>query len=239
MNLAQPDRLVSKRLWLHWTLANAWGELVGLGAVAGLGYLVASRLGESSSAVAVIALAAVFVALGAVEGFVVGLAQQQVLRRALPAVSGWVRATVIGAVAAWAIGMLPSTVMSMVAQAPGGSPPAISDWQRLLLAAGLGLVAGPMLAFFQWRQLRVVVPHAWLWLPANALAWAVGMPVIFAAAHAVAQQRSWQAAVATVGLALALAGALVGAVHGGFLAWLIRQGAATLACQETAAKSSI
>jgi len=214
---------MSMRVWLHWTLANAWGELVGLGAVAGLGYLVASRLGEPSSTIAAFALAAAFVALGAIEGFVVGVAQNQVLRRALPAVSGWVRATVIGAVASWAIGMLPSTIMSMFAQAPGGSPPEISDSLRLLLAAGLGFVAGPMLAFFQWRQLRVAVPNAWLWLPANSLAWAVGMPVIFTAAHAAAHQSSWQAAMGTVGLALALAGALVGAIHGGLLAWLIRQ----------------
>lgn len=220
---------MSTRFWLHWTLANAWGELVGLGTVAGLGYLVASRLGEPASAIAALALAAAFVVLGAIEGLVVGVAQNQVLRRALPAVSGWVRATVIGAVASWAIGMLPSTIMSMLAQASGGQPPEINDSLRLLLAAGLGFVAGPMLAFFQWRQLRVAVPHAWLWLPANSLAWAVGMPVIFAAAHAAAHQSSWQAAMGTVGLALALAGALVGAVHGGFLAWLIRQRAETAA----------
>ncbi len=211
------------RLWLPWIFANAWAELAGLGAVAGVGYLVASRVGEPSSTFAAFALAATFVGLGAMEGFVVGVAQNQVLLKALPAVSGWVRATVIGAMASWAIGMLPSTIMSILDHQPDGAPPEISDSLSLLLAAGLGLVAGPMLAFFQWRQLRGLVPHAWLWLPANSLAWAAGMPVIFTAAHLASQQTRWQAAVATLGLALALAGAIVGAIHGGVLAWLVGQ----------------
>ena len=54
----------------------------------------------------------------------------------------------------------------------------------LLLAADLGSVAGPLLPAFQWLSLRKVLPcNAWRWLPANALAWALGMPVIFPGAH--------------------------------------------------------
>ena len=50
----------------------------------------------------------------------------------------------------------------------------------LLLAAGMGLVAGLILSAAQWRVLRRHVTRAWQWLPANAIAWAAGMPLIFA-----------------------------------------------------------
>lgn len=47
------------------------------------------------------------------------------------------------------------------------------------------------------------------------------MPVIFYAAHMAAGQASAFFAAATVAVFLLLAGAIVGAIHGGFLAWLI------------------
>jgi hypothetical protein len=65
------------RFWRQWIVANAWAELVGLGSVAALGYLVASRVGEPGGVVAAIAIALVLVALGAIEGLVVGVAQSR------------------------------------------------------------------------------------------------------------------------------------------------------------------
>ena len=210
------------RFWRQWIVANACAELIGLGTVAGLGYLVAHYMGEPGGITAAITFAVLFVALGAIEGFVVGIAQSSVLRRALPDLSGWMRATVIGAAVSWAIGMAPSTVMSALPQQPGAAPPEIAQSMRLLLAAGLGFVAGPLLAFFQWRQLRRSIARgAWWWLPANGMAWALGMPVIFYAAHLAAKQSNVLAVAGTVGVALLFAGAVVGAVHGGALTWLI------------------
>ena len=211
------------RFWIHWVIANAWAEFIGLGAVAGAGFLAVSRLGEPSSVAAALLLAAVFVGLGAIEGLVVGFAQARVLRRVFPQLTGWIRATVAGAIASWCLGMLPSTVMSGLATEPGAAPPEIGQPVRLLLAAGLGLVAGPLLAAFQWRRLRLVVPRAGWWLPANAVAWALGMPIIFHAAHFAAGQVSRLQAVGAVGMSLLLAGAVVGAVHGAFLVALLRR----------------
>lgn len=209
------------RVWLRWIVANAWSELIGLGSVGGLGYLVATQIGEPSGIASAMVVAMVFISLGTVEGLVVGFAQDRVLRDALPQVSGWIRATVSGAAASWAMGIIPSTVMSLIPHEPGAAPPQISEVLRLELASGLGLVTGPMLALFQWRRLRRHVPRAWVWLPANALAWAAGMPVVFYAVHiAAGSATSWQAA-AILAVFLLLTGALVGIIHGGFLAWLI------------------
>jgi hypothetical protein len=50
---------------------------------------------------------------------------------------------------------------------------------EVLLALLLGAVAGTILASPRARVLRQHVARAWLWLPANALAWALGMVVVF------------------------------------------------------------
>jgi hypothetical protein len=98
----------------------------------------------------------------------------------------------------------------------------------LLLAACLGAVAGPMLAAFQWLSLRRVVPgKAWLWLPANAAAWAFGMPVIFLGAQANEFASSATTLAALVALAILIAGAVVGAVHGRVLLVLARGGSSS------------
>lgn len=214
-------RLIPTRFWLQWVFANALAELVGLGAIAALGYLVTKQLGEPGDVATTLMSATLFIVLGAIEGLVIGFAQNRVLRQAVPQLTGWIQATVVGAVACWAVGMVPSTVMSVFSRESGAAPPEISESLRFLLAVCLGVVAGPLLAFFQWRRLRRLVPRrAWLWLPANGLAWAIGMPIIFYAAHWAAGQTDTLAVAGMVGLSFLLTGAVVGAVHGGVLAWL-------------------
>jgi hypothetical protein len=93
----------------------------------------------------------------------------------------------------------------------------------LVLAAATGLVAGPLLAAFQWLRLRTVIAQrTLLWLAANAAAWALGMPLIFLGAQA----NELGAGPVLTGVAVAasifVAGAVVGAVHGAVLVWLVR-----------------
>lgn len=143
MNEALPS---AKGLWLRWVAANAVGELLGLGAVAGIGFLLFRQVTEPQSWQQAALITAAVVGLGAFEGLVVGVAQASVIRRLLPAVRGWVVATVIGAMAAWAIGMLPSTIAGLLGSPGAASAPEPPLWLTLLLAAGLGAVAGPVLA---------------------------------------------------------------------------------------------
>jgi hypothetical protein len=55
-------------LWWRWVLANAFGEVVGLGLVGIVGWLAMGAIGERQTAGLVLAFAALAVALGAVEG---------------------------------------------------------------------------------------------------------------------------------------------------------------------------
>jgi len=220
-----PARFWRNKFWQRWVVANALGELLGLGTVAAIGFLVFQRTGEPTSTGQVLAFAAVFTLLGAFEGLVIGLAQRHVLRALLPSVRGWVLATIVGAFVAWAIGMVPSTVMSLMPQGDTGADLEPPLGLVLLLAAGLGAVAGPLLAAFQWLSLRKVLPaKAWLWLPANALAWALGMPVIFLGAQSNELTSSTSVVAVLVALSILVAGAVVGAVHGRVLLDLAQPG---------------
>jgi hypothetical protein len=207
------------RLWLRWVGANALAEMLGLGATFALDILILARVAAASSALASLAGIVLMAATGAIEGTVVGLFQWRVLRRPFPSITrrAWVIATIVGAVIAWFLGSLPSTLIDMGGQQTGAAsqePPAIVV---SLLAGGMGLFLGAVLGIPQWLVLRRVVKGAWLWIPANCLAWALGMPVIFAMvdrAYAVYAAGSIAGAVVVLAGTLALAGAVVGAVHG-------------------------
>lgn len=105
--------------WSQWVIANALGELVGLGAVAAAGYILISTVGEPQGISQVLIMALFFVVVGSFEGCVLGYAQAKVLALRVPALEGWIKATIVGAVVAWALGMTPSTIMSILE--PNGS----------------------------------------------------------------------------------------------------------------------
>jgi len=218
----KPERDVI--FWLRWVLANALGEAVGLSAVllVGFGVLGPRLAGLTGAWPAVIGLVA-GVLLGIFEGIVVGAAQGIVLRARLPrlALRTWIVATVIGAMVAWGLGMLPSTLMGAGAGAGAGADAsggqAAADMPEALtyvMAAGMGLVAGIVLALPQWLVLRQHARRAGWWLPMNGLAWLCGMPIVFLGMGSIpAGANVWQALPIVVA-ATAAAGAVVGAING-------------------------
>lgn len=219
------DRVAQPALafWSRWVLANAWGETLGLGLVALLGFALLGLIGGHTGGHG-LGLTVAVIALGGLEGLVVGTAQARVLRTALPSLDtrSWVVATVAGAIVAWSLGMAPSTIMSFAPESPAAAGEVPSALLRYGAAAGLGLVAGAVLAVFQVRVLRAHVRSSFAWLPANALAWGIAMPLVFALAHTAGTVRSPVAIVVLAIVTLALVGGLVGAVHGAVLVRLVR-----------------
>lgn len=221
---AQPPVQLRWALWREWTLANALAEAVGLGATLLLGILVFSRLEPRFGP---IASALLGVVLGAVlEGCVVGTAQWLVLREPLAGLRWrrWAIATAIGAGIAWTLGMTLSVIMALTSADSGGAeaqdPAGLTFFA---LAAGLGLVAGPILAGAQWWVLRDYLPRAGWWIPANALAWAMGMVIVFWGTSFIpASGITLPVAAILIGCVI-LAGAAVGAIHGLALIWLLRE----------------
>ncbi len=213
------------RLWLRWVAANALSELLGLRATFAVLGLLLPRLQAIPGAPGVLAGFALAVAGGAIEATLVGLAQAWAMRPTFPAVSrlSWWRATLIGALAAYALGYLPSTLMSLGEQSAQGTalaePP---QWIVLLLAAGMGAAAGALLSFAQWRVLCRSVPGAGVWMPANMLAWALGMPLIFWGMDIFFTFQPLARGMPFLAALLLLMGAVVGAIHGAFLARLAK-----------------
>jgi hypothetical protein len=210
-----PER--ARQLWSRWVGANTLGETIGLGFTALVAVAIVPAIGDGRGAV--VAGAAAIVGAGAVEGVVLGFAQWRVLRLASSTITArsWIGATTIGALVAWSLGMLPSVMIDLGGQA-GGEPP-VTGPQQLALAGAMGLALGPVLAAPQWWVLRRSVHRAGRWITANAVAWAAGMPVIFAFAGNVPPEASPALVVAMIIAACATAGAVVGAVHG---TWLVR-----------------
>jgi hypothetical protein len=210
---------------LHWLAANSLAELLGLGATFALDILLFTRLGDAKTVPAAAGMILLTTATGVVEGTVVGQLQWSVLRAPFPQITRrvWVAATLAGALIAWFLGSLPSTLIGLGSDQSGAAGQEPATWLMMLLAAAMGLFLGVILALPQWRVLRRAAPRAWVWLPANAAAWALGMPVIFAAVDLAYNTGTVAGAVAVMAAALALTGALVGAVHGLALVWLAAQ----------------
>jgi hypothetical protein len=197
--------------------------LLGLGLAAIAAVTIVRSIEGNPGTVAALMAAGLMILAGAFEGVVVGIAQWMVLRRPLPRLNWrpWVTATAIGALAAWTLGMMPSTLMSLDSESATTPSPAMSDLTVYSLAAALGIVAGAILALPQWLVLRRFVNHAAWWMAANAAAWAAGMPIVFIGAGSAPEGAAGVEVAAIVAATIACAGAVVGAIHGPVLLWLL------------------
>ncbi len=209
----------------RWILANGQAEAAGLGTTFVAGRLVAPHLEQVTGVAAILGGALGAVLLGTLlEGVLVGLLQERVLGQRLPGLrrGAWILATAAGAGLAWLLGMVPSTIMALGATASPG--PAAEEPGALVqygLAMGLGFVAGPILGLAQWTVLRGLVSGAGRWLWANALAWAVGMPLIFVGMDLVPWAGPFVLVALTVYLVCGVTGLVVGAIHGRVLLRLL------------------
>lgn len=211
-------------LWLRWVAANALGEMFGLGLTFAVGASVISSLGDQQSVAMIVGSFLVAVASGAIEATFVGLAQWWAMRRWFTQITSraWWFATLIGALLAYVMGYLTSTLMSLGEQAAQTQAQVAepAQWLVLVLAAGLGAAGGAVLSFAQSLTMRKKVTRASLWIPANMLAWLVGMPLIFWGIDAAQKLGGLLWLILFMAGVLLLTGLVVGAIHGTFLVHL-------------------
>src|SRR5215208_5716642 len=207
-------------LWTRWTLANALSEMIGLGLTFAITGLLFSGIGAQNTTASILLSFGIAVLSGAVEATFVGLTQWWAMHPWFPSIGkfAWWRGTLVGALIAYVLGYLPSTLMSL-GEATASSAPVTepAQWIVLLLAAGMGIVGGVVLSFAQWLVMRRNVQGAGIWIPANMLAWLFGMPVIFWGIDlAFKMPVLWQSVLVMAGT-LFVTGAIVGGIHGLFL----------------------
>ena len=131
-------------MWLEWTLATAFGMLLGF-----LPSIVLVNLMD-------LAFARIIVPLFA--GFLVGLAQWVVLRKYVNGVADWV----LAAGASWAVGYaLGLLIMN------GLTGTGLDGFFGYVLF-------GVIVALVQWPILRREIPNVWMWILANVIGWTTG-----------------------------------------------------------------
>lgn len=218
--------MTDRAFYRRWVVTNGWAEAAGLGTTLAVGRSMAPLLDRATGVASILAAAVLAVILGALlEGVLVGVAQERVLRRRLERLRpwSWTVATAVGAALAWLLGMVPSTIMALGSPEPAASAPTEPGMVvQYGLAVALGLVAGPILGLAQWTVLRGLVAHAGRWLWANALAWAVGMPLIFAGMDVVPWTLHPAVVVLVMYAVCGTTGLVVGAIHGLVLVRLLR-----------------
>jgi len=218
-------KILLDKFWKKWTLATAAGTLLGMGVVAVIAFAYDHFSGEVSgtSSHTFHLLAMVFA--GAAGGLVLGLAQWGVLRQKFPKMTAaqWLGNTVSIIMICWFLGMLPAVLLS-AGNAP--RPPRPVEPSLLLILAGalaLGLIMGAMFGLFQWLALRRHTRDSIQWVTANSLGWGLAMVFIFAAASWPDNHSPLVPIIASVVLAVALAGLSLGAVTGIYLNKIIAQ----------------
>jgi hypothetical protein len=130
----------------------------------------------------------------------------------------WVLANAVGETVGLGATLLAGTFLLVRAEPSIGAIPAVA----LGVLAGT-LIEGSVVGTSQWLALRRHLPRAGWWVPANALAWAIGMLVIFIGTSFIPATGITGPIALLLLLFVAAAGALVGAVHGLFLVWMVHQ----------------
>lgn len=213
-----------RALYPRWIAANAFGELFGLGLTLAAGFTLITRLDLPPGPASVLVAFLIAVASGVIEATVVGLAQWWAMRPWTPRITAraWWLGTLVGALLAYVLGYLPSTLIDLGGQTGASAPPAEPpQLVVLLLAAGMGAAAGALLSFAQYFPLRRASARARRWIPANMLAWAAGMPVIFLGIDLAQKTETMLLGLTIMILTLLLAGVIVGAIHGRFLVGIL------------------
>lgn len=199
-------------LWRRWLIATTLGELAGFSVPATIG-AVAYAL-DAPSAVLFLSL----VVAGAGEGALLALAQAHVLRGEIACFDrrAWVVATALAASFAWSLGLLPSSLGDRL------------DETSLIVVIPVSLVLGAALLLSlgvaQWWVLRRYVKPAALWIPANVIAWLVGLGLSVTLMSVLLTEETTTPAAIAIGLGAGLLmGITVAAVTGRFLVRILRR----------------
>lgn len=193
-----------------WVAANMAGEIAGLGTAALVGAAATALVSQAAGGLIDTLMNAMMVVAGAVEGAAVGFAQWFVLRRFITTLkrSSWIWATIVGSVIAWLV-MMPLGQFGANYIRPGAP-----ESTFILSGPIFGLFLGAILGVAQWTVLRRFVPHSATWIAANALAWSVGMFIVFGGASLPQAGTLPAVTVITVLLTGIAAGPAVGIIHG-------------------------
>jgi hypothetical protein len=161
------------------------------------------------------------------EGLILGGLQAHGLRWFFTSVSAarWIGATIAVGFLGWGIGtFIPMFVVDEAVMANGAEPGlAATALYSLVFGLGVGAVFGLAQAWALPAEAR----GRGLWVLANAIGWAIGLPLIFIAAKIAGDQSGWIMRVALWACGGIGAGASVGIATGIGLVWMTKSRVST------------
>ncbi|MGL5890694.1 MAG: hypothetical protein ACRC3B_12450 [Bacteroidia bacterium] len=170
-------------LWLRWTVNCAIGEVIGIGAAAGIAAAVFAAFGEPETTGTKILVLLCMMGAGLIEGIALGYFQWRVLRNKFSSLtrSAWIFQTALIAVLGWMLGMLPSLffIDNPEPAATNEATMQIPESLVVILIIGIGLLLGTLFGLFQWFELKHHASGAAKWITANALGWGTGIACIY------------------------------------------------------------
>jgi hypothetical protein len=208
--------------WKKWVFACGTGEFLGITAAAGIAIAHRLLLGEPASNSDRLLNLFFMLLAGALEGSILAYFQYRLIGKIFPEIAWkqWLAYTIAAAISAWMLGMLPSLFLTENGATDPGMEPAPLIFYSM--AALMGLLLGALFGYFQWLPLKGLRKEAMLWIPANALGWAVGMVFIFLGASWPDTSTGWPLILLAGALGGITGGLSVGAVTGFFLLRIAR-----------------
>ncbi|MFC1683419.1 hypothetical protein ACFL0G_04355 [Candidatus Zixiibacteriota bacterium] len=197
--------------WLQWVLLSSVGCSIGLF----VGFVFGSIISENAIGDSALGHILGYFMLGAGLGFMVGLMQWFVLRRYIPRASLWVLLSTVGFALAMGSGYGAAVVSFGYSEGLDelGSFAAILGW-TVVVALG-----GAVMGILQWLVLRREISRAGWWMLASTVGWGLSMAV----AGAILIEYKWAYSPGGALVLLFGSGALLGAITGGALVWILRQ----------------
>jgi hypothetical protein len=208
--------------WKKWVLACGTGAFLGITAAAALAIAHRMLLGEPASNADRILYLFFMLLAGTLEGSILAYFQYRLIGKIFPEIAWkqWLAYTIAATLIAWMLGILPSLFLT----GNGATDPTLqpSTLACYSMAALMGLLLGALFGYFQWLPLKGLRKEAMLWIPANALGWAVGMVFVFLGATWTEAITSWPFALLASALSGMAGGLSVGAIAGFFLLRIAR-----------------
>jgi hypothetical protein len=171
-----------KKEVLRWILLCALAEVLGIAAGAFWYSTIDELFGTPQDFVQRLPVWFLLALSGLLEGAILGSMQAWGLVRIYPnlSVGRWINVTILLAIAGWALGAAIPTFMAPAFAGGGGGEPTLSA--TLAFAAIFGLIVGALFGAIQYGVLRTAAFNASRWIPANAIGWAIGLPIVYWAA---------------------------------------------------------
>lgn len=168
---------MGRQFWIKWILNYSVGELLAIGVATTVGRLVFVELSDEIADSPTFVTPLVLIAIGLVEGWVIGYLQWRSLSRLVINFqsAAWVYTTMIATTVGWVL-IIPPTILLVAFFVDFGLA---TKYYSVLYAALAGGSFGSIIGIGQYFILRRFYNNGLVWVFSNAAGWTLSFLVVF------------------------------------------------------------